>query len=386
MGFSFWSFLVALACSGLFIFGLSLFRKQVMLSGKYGAFALIFVCLLCILRIFFFYDFSFSTGIRLHGFYAVFSDFILATAPDLQDWLCSPWQLFLILWGIGAVWKSAVFFRRYHVFHRELRRFPSYRPDQIEKVSARLSQDFRWKMTCAVLCVPGIQTPGGIGLFHKKILLPDCAYSDQELYYILAHEYSHFHNGDLFLKFFVQICCCIFWWFPLIRILQKQIAQAAEIRCDLTVAEHIPAVVLPEYMEILVKILRQASQSDQNSFYPMATLLENTSEETVMERFQILARKNKTGSVKMILFSAAAVVFFFSSYLFLPIPAYDPPMEDIEEGGAEYVDPNQSWLYRKGDRYYVVINGEETDPVSEASLPIFLEAGLPLKEEFSETE
>ena len=381
MGFTFWSFLLALIFSGLFILGLSLFRKHVSLSGKHSALALIFVCLLCILRIFLSYDFSFSTGISIRGFYAVFSDFILATGPDFSDWLFSPWQIFLIIWGIGAIWTSAVFFHQYHSYNRDLRRLSLYRPDQVARVSAILFHDFKWNMICTVLCVPGIQMPGGLGLFHKKILLPDRAYSDKELYYILAHEYSHFHNGDLFLKFFVQICCCIFWWFPLIRILQKQISQAAEIRCDSTVTEHIPTAALPEYMEALVKILKQSSQSSKNSFYPMATLLESTSEETVMERFQILAQKNKKESFKMILFSIISVIFFSSSYLFLPIPEYDPPIDDIESDGGEYIDPDQSWLYMKDNSYYLVINGDEIEPISESDLSIFLAAGLTFKEE-----
>ena len=103
MGLTFWSFLVALAWCSIFILALTLFRKHVTLSGKHGAFALILVCVLCILRMFLSYDFSFSKGIDVGGVYTTFSDFMLNTTSAFDFFAISPWEIFLIIWGRDTV-------------------------------------------------------------------------------------------------------------------------------------------------------------------------------------------------------------------------------------------------------------------------------------------
>ena len=70
-----------------------------------------------------------------------------------------------------------------------------------------------------------------------NIYLPKCEYSEEELYYILLHECTHFANGDLYIKWLTQICRCLCWWNPLVYKMQDMLEKNLEIRCDLTVTE-----------------------------------------------------------------------------------------------------------------------------------------------------
>lgn len=388
MGFTFWSFLVALASCSLLILALALFRKHVTLSGKHGAFALILVCVLCILRMFLSYDFSFATGIGIGGVYAIFSDFMLATSPALSSWVISPWEIVLIIWGIGAAIMLFHFWWQYHVCTQSLRSFTPLQSEQIQRISSLVLHDLGFKMNCSILRIPNLHMPGGIGIFHKKILLPDCDYSDDELYYILAHEYNHFRNGDLLLKLMFHFCCCLLWWFPPVHLLQKQITQATEIRCDMAVSENLSPSQKLRYMDTLVQSMKYSRQKDmpKTAVPYMTTLSETASEDAMLERFKILSEtpKIKTGSLNMILFTIVTCILFAVSYLFLPLPSHDTPVEEIEGNGGIYIDPERSWLYTKDDGYYLVINGLEEIPVSEFAASIHSAAGVPFKEESNE--
>lgn len=389
MGFTFWSFLVALAWCSIFILALTLFRKHVTLSGKHGAFALILVCILCILRMFLSYDFSFSTGIPIRGVYALFSDFMLTTISVFDFCLIPPWEIFLIIWGLGAVATLFRFFIQYHAYTKSLHPFSICQSKQMQTVSSSVLHDFGMKINCSILCIPELHMPGGIGVFHKKILLPDYNYSDEELYFILAHEYCHFRNGDLLLKYIIHICCCLLWWFPPIRLLQKQIMQATEIRCDMTVSEHLSRPFRIRYMDVLVQSMKRASQKDghRTDLPYIMTLSETASKSTMVERFKILSKapKTKTGSRNTILFAIIMCIFFFASYLYLPLPSYEAPTEQLEGNGSTYIDPELSWLYIKDGNYYLVINGSDTVQVDETiGLPIYIGAGIPIKEDFYE--
>lgn len=387
MGFTFWSFLAALAWCSIFILALVLFRKRVTPSGKHGAFALILVCVLCILRIFLSYDFSFSTGIPIRGVYALFSDFMLTTTSTFDFCPIPPWEIFLIIWGLGAAVMLLHFFMQYHTYIKSLRPFAACQSEQVQKVSSSVFCDFGMKINCSILLIPDLYMPGGIGIFNKKVLLPDCNYSDEELYFILAHEYCHFRNGDLLLKYIIHICCCLLWWFPPIRLLQKQIMQATEIRCDMTVSEHLSPTFRIRYMDVLVQSMKRASQKDRRrSEVPyIMTLSETASKNTMLERFEILSQVPKTGSRTTIVFTIIVCTFFFASYLYLPLPSYEAPTEQIEGNGSTYIDPELSWLYRKDGNYYLVINGLETVQVDETiEVPIYVAGGITFKEETNE--
>lgn len=92
------------------------------------------------------------------------------------------------------------------------------------------------KITVQGYTALNIESAFGMGVLHKRIILPDRDYTETELRYVLLHEYTHFLNHDTVVKLLVTLFCMIFWWNPVVYLLQKDLEQTLEIKCDLSVA------------------------------------------------------------------------------------------------------------------------------------------------------
>lgn len=86
-----------------------------------------------------------------------------------------------------------------------------------------------------------IESAFGVGVLRRYIILPDKMYTDTELYYILLHEYTHFCNRDTAVKLLVTLFCIVFWWNPVVYLLQKDLEQTLELKCDRAIAQTLNA-------------------------------------------------------------------------------------------------------------------------------------------------
>ena len=96
-------------------------------------------------------------------------------------------------------------------------------------------------------------------MFRKKILLPRIDYSEEELLYILLHEYIHFANRDIFVKLLVSLFCMIFWWDPVAHLLKQDLEQTLEIKCDLSVAKCLNMEERACYLRTIISTLKHSN-------------------------------------------------------------------------------------------------------------------------------
>lgn len=84
---------------------------------------------------------------------------------------------------------------------------------------------------------PDVATPLTIGLFKRstRVILPNNAYTDQELKLIFRHELIHIGREDSWSKFFMMFCTAMCWFNPLMWIAMKKSAEDTELSCDETV-------------------------------------------------------------------------------------------------------------------------------------------------------
>ena len=124
--------------------------------------------------------------------------------------------LLTAVWAAGAVvflaWHllAAFFFRRKAV--RWSTMFQNGRPDVL---------------MCK--CAP---SPMLIGLLHPVILLPDGAYSQEDLDMILAHETVHYRRGYLWAKLLLLLCVSVHWFNPLVHLMARAADRDLELSCD----------------------------------------------------------------------------------------------------------------------------------------------------------
>ncbi len=65
---------------------------------------------------------------------------------------------------------------------------------------------------------PLARTPMLMGLFRPVIVLPDRAYSSEELICVLEHELTHYKRLDIPLKWLSLLVCCAHWFNPPVEI------------------------------------------------------------------------------------------------------------------------------------------------------------------------
>jgi beta-lactamase regulating signal transducer with metallopeptidase domain len=98
-----------------------------------------------------------------------------------------------------------------------------------------LAAALRMKRTPALRISDRVTAPVAFGVLHPTILLPATnlsQLSEQELKVILAHELAHFRRGDLWVNW-AQILLQAIWWFnPLLWMLNPALRKVREDCCD----------------------------------------------------------------------------------------------------------------------------------------------------------
>jgi TonB family protein len=89
--------------------------------------------------------------------------------------------------------------------------------------------------TCGVdIRVAAIQTPILSGWLRPTILLPETArpWTEEQRRMVLAHELSHFRQGDHWTNLLAQIVRAVFWFHPVVWLLVSRLSREQELTCD----------------------------------------------------------------------------------------------------------------------------------------------------------
>ena len=383
MKITFFSCLFAVLWSDLTLLIIHMLRKKMFLASAVEAVLFLTTYTLCIFRLIIPIDFSFTKGIPFGGLFASFCDIIfLQKNFKLFSYSFSWWNIFLIVWGIGALISLFYFLVRYQRYMKGINLLKLYDPKRVYKLLPKLYTHLGKSISCTVYCSPSIQVPCGIGLFHKYILLPDINYSDKELSYILTHELVHFANGHLYFKFVYQLFTCVFWWNPILFLLQSDFSHLLEIRCDASVTKHLSPEDTIEYMNTIVHIIQNIHipKHPKKRAESSVFLTECTVNGFEQERFHILRLQYKMRKMlpSVYIIALITIMLFLFSYVIIPIPHYEAPLEEIEQDGAIYVDPAKSWIIQKEKDYYFIFSGKII-PISEYDAESLVKEGFSLR-------
>lgn len=165
-----------------------------------------------------------------------------------------------------------------------------------DKCSNRPDVQLKYK----VILLPNIESAFGIGVIHKRIILPDKDYTEAELRYVLLHEYTHFLKHDTVVKLLVALFCLIFWWNPVVYLLQKDLEQNLEIKCDLSVARTLCSKERAEYLRTILVLMKQSDRKHRIPF-AAAALFKTDADAAIKERFETVMaysanRRNRAAS------------------------------------------------------------------------------------------
>lgn len=335
---------------------------------KFGGVCLLVLYLACVLRLLVPLELPFLRIVEFKGEMAEAYAVIFLDERAFLGFTFTIAEILIGIWVCGTGLSAAAWVFRYTRALKKVNLSKCCEAFKDEAVMGKVCQAYKKKVKVNILRCPAIHVPMGMGLVKKKILLPTDSYTEEELYYILLHEYTHFINGDIWIKMFLQIFCCIYWWNPCVYLLQKEMDQALEIKCDLTVTKAMNKEGKISYLNTIISALKKTTEGKGISTdIPMTTLFERGREVPVKERFEVVMDtcvypKHSRGL--QIVLTICLCLGIFASYTFQFQPVFQPSERELPK--EMEVTPDNTYLINYG-MYYVLMweNGKNSSIILE---------------------
>ena len=368
------SFVMSVLFSALFIVAIHMLRNQPLFLHSFGVHTIFGLYALCLFRTVVVLELPFTVSIGLNNMFSTGFETVWAAQISVGDSqirvlpaLCGIWTVVSVTLIVQFLWKS-------WKVSRKAEWYSTNKDSRAERVLERVK-----------IC-PTLDIPMGTGLFRHRICLPEHEYTQEEMYYILKHEYTHFCNRDLTVKFLVHLFCCVFWWNPAVYLLKKDISQILEIKCDIRATEKFSKRERLEYLLTIVRVLERAESTGRTQPPMLSTgLASRKNQGDTRERFRMItAVPRSISKLCQGAFWTLAVTLVVLSYSFVLQPAFDPPVEEIytDETAYEVVIEN-GYIQQKQDGSFDLVLGDGTiiPNINSDALEVYLADGLKVRKE-----
>lgn len=205
------------------------------------------------------------------------------------------YHIFVVAWGV----VMAVLLTRYLIqYHRVVSYFSEMEKTEDTELNNILDEicTDKEKRNIKIVQTAAVEVPCCIGIFEKRILIPDKKYSREELHYIILHEYTHLDNKDILTIQLINILCIVFWWNPFVYILKGDMYQSIEIRCDQTVTKKLKSAERGNYLAVILKEYKASVQEKEFRKPAGAMPLFEDHSDHLIERFRLVAEGKQSGS------------------------------------------------------------------------------------------
>lgn len=378
MQITIFSFLSALLWSSLLIEAIYLLRHT-RFKQHFGVLSMVLLYLFCAVRLFLPLEFP-HTLIAADG---VIYPHIYNLLTRERDMLANK-PLVLILCAAWLLGFCELLFRYIRQYRKAIYSVAHYTTPWDERTNALLEQVRRQtgrKLKVQGCTARNIESAFGMGVLHKRIILPDRNYTESELRYVLLHEYTHFLNHDTVVKLLVTLFCMIFWWNPVVYLLQKDLEQTLEIKCDLSVARTLDEQERAAYLRTILSLMKQTGRKHRLPF--MATALFQADAQTeIKERFATVMtysaqRHRHTASVML---TGVFILLLIASYAILPQPKFEAPSSE-KDGRIEFDSSTAYILQDNTSGYWLHIQGEQPMKLTKSEAEFYQQTGMTLVKE-----
>ncbi|PWJ49767.1 M56 family metallopeptidase [Faecalicatena contorta] len=265
----------------------------------------------------------------------------------------------LWIWLAGTVLLSMLFIIKYVNTISKINNFETLYNGQADIVLEKVVDTLGKQVNVRVVTSPMIKSPLGIGILKKTVLLPAQNYSEEDLFYILLHEITHFLNKDIPFKILIQFFCYIFWWNPIVYLLRKDLEQVLEIKCDLAVIANMDKKKKISYLSTIVHIIKGQESCGSPYGFESVSIIGGNSGANLIERFRIVSNDKKGMdrlSIK-ILWYVSFFCIILASYSFIIQSEYSAPEKEIVTDDNTFeIKEDNSFIIQRSDGKYLLIH------------------------------
>jgi beta-lactamase regulating signal transducer with metallopeptidase domain len=295
------------------------------------------------------------------------------------------YKLLLFVWIFTAIVLIIYKAVQYVKYTKGIRNLKSSASAEQIRCKQMVEEEIR-TIKAELICSAAIKVPMCMGILKKMILLPDRQYKEDELYYILKHEYMHLKNKDIHLKVWIEFFISLFWWNPCVYLLRHDLDHILEIRCDLAVVGR----ELPErkvsYLNTIISTIREDRK--KNHKFVTAEFADFADKRKMKQRFHIVVEYENNKKRRLIGASIFCILFFltmFSSYLFVIQSRYTIPRSDLnfKEEGVEQILPEELYIIKTKDGRYILrdTSGDIDYEIAESFMEEMVQSGIEIREE-----
>ena len=166
-----------------------------------------------------------------------------------------------IVYLIGAagflVWSLVSYF----IYTRKILRSAKAADERTQQIFSTICKKYGIKKQPTLLVASGIHSPAAFGIFRRKIVLPDIAFSENGLVGTLAHEVTHCKRGDLYMKLVELVTCSLNWFNPLVHIAAFKCEMEMELSCDEKVLSGSSEATRAAYADVMLDIIRRCRRN-----------------------------------------------------------------------------------------------------------------------------
>lgn len=267
--------------------------------------------------------------------------------------------------------------------NRRLSNINTEEDEQANRIMSTIVLDSKPNQKYRIIVSPDVDTPMLVGYFTPTVLIPPLSLSDEEMKYVLLHEWNHFLRKHLWTKLLFNVLCALLWWNPLVYLIKEDMDYVLEVNCDRSVVNRLDEAEHVKYVEATVNVMNQLAAKLRLS--PSSIGFIATDSENIVQRCELVLFPPKRLSklVKGIL-GAIALAMVLLSYAFIVQPNTPPPMDLDGASSVEYVSitPQNSYFIPNGDGTYSLfvdgkflfsVSAKNMDSLPYSSLPIINE-------------
>lgn len=204
--------------------------------------------------------------------------------------LSSEISIWKIIWIAGMLVCALVFITAYIRCFREFQMSLPVDND----MSQSWLKEHKLRRTISIRQSDRISSPLTFGILHPVILMPKKTdwENEDELKYVLEHEFVHIKRFDILSKLALIAAVCLHWFNPFVWIMYVLANRDIELCCDETVVYRFGRETRASYARVLISM-----EETKSGFVPLCS---HFSKNAVEERITAIMKTKKTTIISLV--------------------------------------------------------------------------------------